>query len=242
MEESLTMTANTMRVRSADGIEFDAYVSRPQKLPAPAVIVIQEIFGVNEWLRSVADWLAQQGFLAVAPDLFFRQEPGIQLTDKTEAEWQKAFKLYEGFDENQGVEDLIATVLAVRSMPDCTSTVGTLGFCLGGKLAYRMSTRSDASANVSYYGVGIEKNLEETVRNPLILHIAEADPYVPGDAQSKIKQRLEGNQLVTIYTYAGMDHAFGRPGSQHYNREAAELAHKRTLEFLNSKLAAVPAR
>jgi len=235
------MTANTMRITSADGIEFDAYVSRPAKLPAPAVIVIQEIFGVNEWMRSVADWLAQKGFLAVAPDLFFRQEPGVQLTDKTEAEWQKAFKLYEGFDEDKGVEDLIATLKAVRSMPDCNSTVGALGFCLGGKLAYLMSTRSDSNANVSYYGVGIDKNLTETVRNPLILHIAEADPYVAHDAQSKIKERLSGNQLVTICIYEGMDHAFGRPGSQHYNREATELAHGRTLEFLESKLAAVPA-
>ncbi len=162
------MTSYTMRIESADGLEFEAFVSRPAKLPAPAVIVIQEIFGVNEWLRSDADWIAQSGFIAVAPDLFFRREPGVQLTDKTEAEWQKAFELYEGFDEDQGVEDLIATLKAVRTMPECTSTVGTLGFCLGGKLAYRMSTRSDASANVSYYGVGIEKNLNETVRNPLL--------------------------------------------------------------------------
>jgi len=236
------MTVTTMRITSSDGIEFDAYVSRPEKLPAPAVVVIQEIFGVNEYLRSVADWLAQQGFLAVVPDLFFRQEPGVQLTDKTEAEWEKAFKLYAGFDEEKGVEDLIATLKAVRSLPESTSSVGTLGFCLGGKLAYLMAARSDANANVGYYGVGIEKNLTETVRNPLILHVAEADDHVPRDAQAKIKERLDGNPLATIYTYEGMGHAFGRPGSQHYNREAIELAHKRSLEFLTSKLTAVPAR
>jgi carboxymethylenebutenolidase len=230
------MSKENITIKSADGLEFDAYVSRPKADSAPVVVVIQEIFGVNEWLRSVADWLAEQGFIAVAPDLFHRQEKGIQLTDKTEAEWKRAFELYNGFDEGNGVKDLQATVAAARKLPGSNGKVGTMGFCLGGKLAFLMSTRSDADANVGYYGVSIENNLDETPQHPLMLHFAEEDKYVPKSAQEQIKGKFAGNKNVTIHSYVGQDHAFGRVGGEHYHKESAELAHSRTLEFFKTQL------
>lgn len=231
------MPQENLTIKSADGLEFDAYVSRPANTAsAPVVIVIQEIFGINEWIRSVADWLASKGYIAVAPDLFHRIEKGIQLTDKTEAEWARAFELYKAFDENKGTEDLIETVKACRKLQGSNGKVGDMGFCLGGKLAYLMAARSDSDASVGYYGVSIENNLNEEVKRPLMLHIAEADAYVPKEAQEKIRAKLGNNKNVTIHIYPGQDHAFGRVGGEHYNKEAAELAHQRTLEFFKAHI------
>lgn len=232
------MAAKTLTVTTSDAKNFDCYVALPEAGAGHAVIVIQEIFGVNPWLRAVADWLASNGFVAVAPDLFHRSEPGIQLTDRTDAEWQKAFQLYAAFDENVGVEDLQATLTAVRKMPECRGNVGTIGFCLGGKLAYLMAVRSSADCNVGYYGVEIEKNINEAgnLRGQLLLHIAEEDQYVPAEAQELIQKRLAGNQKAQIYVYQGMDHAFARVGGAHYDQDAAELANARSLEFMRKHL------
>jgi carboxymethylenebutenolidase len=235
-QQEKVMATETITIKSADGLEFDAYVSRPAEDNRPVVVVIQEIFGVNEWVRSVADFIASQGFIAVAPDLFHRQDKGIQLTDQTEAEWKRAFELYQGFDENKGVEDLIATVNTVRKMKGSNGKVGTVGFCLGGKLAFLMSTRSDADASVGYYGVAIEKNLQEAPKHPLMLHIAGMDKFVPPDVQAEIKAALVMNDLVTMHVYPEQDHAFSRVGGEHYDKAAAGQAHARTIEFFKSKL------
>jgi carboxymethylenebutenolidase len=230
------MATNSITITSTDKLDFDAYVARPKSGSGPVVVVIQEIFGVNQWLREVADFVAEQGFIAVAPDLFHRQEKGIQLTDKTEAEWKRAFELYQGFDEHKGVADLGATVNAARKMEGSNGKVGCMGFCLGGKLAYLMAVHSDADANVGYYGVGIEKSLNEPPRKPLLLHIAEADKFVPPDAQEVIKKALEVNDCVTIHSYPGKDHAFCRVGGEHYDKAACDTAHKRTVEFFKTHL------
>jgi carboxymethylenebutenolidase len=230
------MATESITIKSADGLDFDAYVARPEGENLPVVVVIQEIFGVNKWLRTVADMLAENGFIAVAPDLFHRLEKGIQLNNYTEDEWKRAFQLYQSFDVDKGVEDLIATVAAARKVKNASGKVGSVGFCLGGKLAYLMSTRSDADADVGYYGVGIEENLDEKPQHPLMLHIAEADEYVKKDAQDAIKAALESNDKVVIHSYPGQDHAFSRVGGDHYNKEAAEQAHKRTIEFFKSQL------
>ncbi len=230
------MVGDWISINSADGKTFKAYRSAPVSTPSAAVLVIQEIFGVNPWLRSVADWLAQNGYLAVAPDLFHRQEPNVELTDKSEKDWEKAFALYKGFNEDKGVEDLKATLETVSSLPQCNGLVGTLGFCLGGKLAYLMSARSKSVCNVSFYGVGIENNLQEAVHRPLLMHIAQKDAHVPPEAQAAIHRSLGANSLVNIQVYEGADHAFGRPGSQHYDERLAELARQRSLEFLKQQL------
>lgn len=230
---------DTLKIKAADGSgDFAAFVSFPAQLPAPAVIVIQEIFGVNKNMRETCEKIAQAGFIAVCPDLFWRQEPGIQLTDQTEAEWARAFQLYQGFDVAKGVDDLKATLAFLRRHKDCTGRVGSMGYCLGGKLAYLMAARSDADCSVSYYGVGLEDLLDEAaaITKPLLMHIAEKDQFVPPAAQKKIMSALGGLKTVEIHAYPGADHAFSRIGGQHYDAAAAQLANSRTAGFLTAHL------
>lgn len=221
------------------GVKFAAYLAKPTSGKASGVLVCQEIFGINKVMRDVCDGLAKSGYLAICPDLFWRQQPGIQLTDKTEAEWQRAFELYKGFSEQKGIDDLKTTLDYLRAVPGCSGKAGTVGYCLGGKLAYLMATRSSVDCSVGYYGVGIESALEEakTIKKPLMLHIAEKDSFCPPEAQNKIKAALAGNRLVTIQVYPGMDHAFARVGGEHYDKAAAELANKRTADFFRIHLA-----
>jgi carboxymethylenebutenolidase len=229
----------TVRIQVPGG-EMAAYVARPITAPAPAVVVLQEIFGVNAVMREITDGLASQGFLAICPDLFWRIEPGVDISDRTEAEWKKAFSLMNAFDAGQGVTDIAATLAHVRADPGCTGKAGAVGFCLGGQLAWLTATRTDVDAAVSYYGVGIETLVGESqaLRRPVMLHIAEADGFVPPPAQAAIREGLAGQPLATIHTYPGRDHAFARVGGEHYDTADAALAGQRTLDFLRSNLGA----
>ncbi|HEV7371061.1 dienelactone hydrolase family protein [Arenibaculum sp.] len=226
-------------IAASDGGSFAGYLARPAGAgPHPGLVVIQEIFGVNHVMRELCDGLAEQGYVALCPDLFWRQEPGIRITDKTDAEWARAFELYKGFNETKGVEDLIATLDHLRGIEGCSGRVGTIGYCLGGKLAYLMATRSDADCSVAYYGVAIEKNLDEAaaVTRPLLMHLAEKDQYVPPDARARILEAVGKVAAITAHVYPGVDHAFARPGGAHWNGEAAELANRRTADFLSANL------
>jgi carboxymethylenebutenolidase len=222
-------------IPSHDGKSFKAHVALPDTdLPAPAVVVIQEIFGVNKVMRGICEHLSQAGYISICPDLFWRMEPGVELTDQSEADMQRAFGFYEKFDITLGLEDLKSTVDFIRKDKECTGKVGTMGYCLGGKLAYLMAARSDTNCNVSYYGVGIEELLDESrnIEAPLLMHIAEKDKYVPLEAQKKILQAMKRMENVDIHVYPGVDHAFARPGGQNYDKEAAHLANYRTADFL----------
>jgi carboxymethylenebutenolidase len=227
-------------IRAADGGSFSAYLATPKSGKGPGIVLIQEIFGVNKVMRDLADGFAAQGYTVMCPDLFWRQEPGVQITDKSEAEWKKAFALMQGFNTDKGVDDLKATLATLRKNAACTGKAGSIGYCLGGKLAFLMATRSDSDANVAYYGVGLADLLGEAkaIKKPLMLHIAEKDQFVPPEAQKKVVDALKGNKLVTIHTYPGADHAFARIGGQHYDKKAADTANQRTAEFLKKHLAA----
>lgn len=217
---------------------FSAYVARPKAASAPAVLVIQEIFGVNQVMRDITDGLAGQGYLAICPDLFWRIEPGIDITDKSEAEWKRAFELFNAFDVDQGVRDIRATIDQVRKDPGCSGKVGAVGFCLGGLLAFLTACRTDADASVSYYGVGIENRVAEAdkLARPLMMHVAEEDQFVPKAAQQVILQALKNHAQVEIHTYPGRDHAFARPGGEHYDEHDAMLAGGRSLQFFKKHL------
>lgn len=220
-------------IHAKDGGSFTGYLALPAGGKGPGMVVIQEIFGVNDVMRGLCDQYAAQGYVALCPDLFWRQEPGIQISDKSDAEWQKAFQLYQGFNEAKGVDDLIATLEFLRGHDAVTGKVGSVGYCLGGKLAYLMATRSDADANVSYYGVGIDAALNEAtaIDKPLLMHMAGKDKFVPAEAQEKIKAALAGNPLVTIHAYPDQDHAFARTDGIHWDPEAAKAANERTASF-----------
>lgn len=231
------MSRETLKISTRDG-QFDAYVARPAAAKAPAVVVIQEIFGVNAVMREVADRLAGAGYLAVCPDLFWRIEPGVDITDRSEAEWKKAFGLMQAFDVDKGVEDIQATITAIRADAGCVGKVGAVGYCLGGRLAYLAATRTDVDASVGYYGVTIENYLAEakSLAKPLMLHIAGEDQFVPKTAQEQIIGALEGLSHVKLYVYPGRDHAFARPGGQHFHAEDAATADARTLAFFAENL------
>ncbi len=227
-----------MMINAENGGSFKAYVATPETLPAPAVLIIQEIFGVNDVMRKKTDWLASQGYIAVCPDLFWRIEPYIQLTDQTDAEWQRAFELFKAFDVDQGVKDLEAAKLAVENLSDCTGDVGCLGYCLGGKLAYLLAARTKIDASIGYHGVGLEGLLNEAsaIKTPLMLHTAGKDDYVPPAAQEKITSSLSGHPKITIHNYPKMNHAFTRFGGAHYDEAQAKIADERTLKFLAKHL------
>jgi len=220
-------------------VEFGAYIALPEKTPAPGIVVAQEIFGVNQVMRDVCDWLAGQGYVAACPDLFWRIEPGIQLTDRSEAEWARAFELFNLFDVDKGIDDMKLTLRRMREHEACNGIAGTIGYCLGGKIAYLMGTRSDADCNVGYYGVGLAELLGEAsaIAKPLMLHVASKDQFVPPEAQAKVAAALADNHKVTIHVYEGQDHAFAREGGEHHDAAAAKLANERTLAFFKEHLA-----
>ena len=176
-----------LRITAADG-SFNAYVARPQKLPAPAIVVVHEVFGVNADMRQSCDELAAQGYLAICPDLFWRIAPGLDLSDRTEAERARGLALYNAFDLDAGVNDIAATLQAARAMPDATGKVGVVGYCLGGLLAFLTAARVGPDAAVAYYPGNADKHVREADRiaSPLIVHLAEKDEYIPADAQREI--------------------------------------------------------
>jgi carboxymethylenebutenolidase len=225
-------------IKAFDGGEFDGYLALPASGYGPGIVVLQEIFGVNSFMRSVADWYAAHGFVALVPDLFWRIEPGVQLAD-TGDDWKKAIEFYQKIDEAKAVDDSAAALDLLRKHSACSGRVGAVGFCMGGNLAYLLSVRFKPDCAVGYYGVSIEKSLDEAknLGNPLLLHIAGADQFCPPEAQAQIHAALDANPLVTIHDYSGMGHAFGRTGGEHYDAAAAELAHLRTLEFFVTHLA-----
>lgn len=227
--------AKTVTINAQDGGSFSAYVAGDRN-KGPGILVIQEIFGVNQVMRDICDDLAAQGYVALCPDLFWRQEPGVDITDKSKEHWDKAFKLFGGFDVDKGVEDLKSSLSALRQMTG--AKVGAVGYCLGGKLAFLMATRSDVDAAVSYYGVGLADLTGEVanIKKPLLMHVATEDKFVPKDQQAKVKTAVAGNANVTLHEYEGNDHAFARVGGEHYDKDAAYAANTRTANFFKTHL------
>lgn len=209
-----------------------AYVAAPSAKKAPAVVIAQEIFGVNSALKKTADYLAENGFLAIVPDLFWRIEEGTDL-GYSDQDRQKAMALMGKFDIQQGVRDLGETLKVARAMEGCNGKAAVVGFCLGGTLAYLAATRNTPDLSVAYYGTAIHKHLEEAskVAHPMLLHFGASDNFVPKEAVDEITGKLPRN--ATVHVYPGVGHAFcnvDRPGI--YNAEQAQLANRRTVEFL----------
>ena len=202
------------------------------------MVLIQEIFGVNEAMRAAAQEVADLGFFALCPDLFWRLEPGVDITDKSEAEWKQAFDLMNRFDQAKGIEDLKATVAAARTLPGCNGRVGTMGYCLGGRLAFMMAEQSDADVNVSYYGVGLDGLLGEldSVRAPLLVHIADQDEFFPAEGRAKVVEATKGHEHVRTYVYPGANHAFARVDGVHWDGRSATIANGRSAEALVAAL------
>ena len=217
-------------VSASDGGQFKAYLAVPDSGSGPGIILLQEIFGINQHMRDVADYYAEEGYVVLVPDLFWRLEPGIELS-YSEADFGKAFGYYQRFDIDQSILDTQDALQTLRDRPECTGKIGALGFCLGGKLAYLSAARTDVDCAVSYYGVGIEENLSEAknIRIPIIFHFAEADQFVPSPAREQIIDGFADHSDAEIYIYPGVDHAFNTPGRSAYDKPSALMAHSRTI-------------
>jgi carboxymethylenebutenolidase len=226
-------------INATDGSgSFAAHVVEPRTKPAGVVVLIQEIFGVNQAMRDTAAWVADLGFIAVCPDLFWRIEPGIDITDKSDAEWKRAFELFQAFDQVKGIEDLKATVAACRSIEGSNGKVATMGYCLGGRLAFIMAQQSDAETNISYYGVGLDGLLGDLnkVTRPLIVHIADKDEFFPPEGRAAVLAATAGHKFVTSYLYPNADHAFARVNGIHWDGRSATIANGRSAEALVAAL------
>tara|TARA_B110000914_G_scaffold112299_1_gene98284 strand:- start:315 stop:1028 length:714 start_codon:yes stop_codon:yes gene_type:complete len=236
------MPSGYIDIKSSDNQgSFKAYfTSRPYvaDLPRPAGIVIaQEIFGVSPFLKEMANRYAALGFAVIVPDLFWRQEaPLTELPDQSEIATQKAFELYKGFDVEKGVDDIAASLRWMRENDNVSGKTAVVGYCLGGLLAFKSGCQLDIDASISYYGVGIEKALENKamIRKPMMLHIGEQDSLVNLETQKTLETEFKENSFVTINKYPGADHGFARTGGANYDKAAAEISDMRTLSLLKN--------
>ncbi len=233
------MTNTTKIATLAGDGEFTAYRATPAGTPKAAIVVIQEIFGVNAGIRRKCDTLAEAGYLAIAPDLFWRLEPGIELDPDIKPEFDRALELMGQFDQDKGIADIEASIRAVRSELGDDTKVGVVGYCLGGRLAFMTAARTDVDASVGYYGVGINGLLGEkhAIAHPVLLHVPEEDHFVDKDAQAAMHAGLDDHPKVTIYDYAGEDHGFATEFGERRSDASAKLADERTAKFFAENLA-----
>ena len=225
-------------VRGQDGT-FSAYIARPKTSPASAVVVLQELFGVNADIRRHCDELAEQGYLAIAPDLYWRQEPGVDLNVISESDWDHGLRLYSAYDRDAGVKDINDTIDAVRNLSECNGKVGLLGYCMGALMVFLAAVRKDGiDAAVWYHGADTEKYLRELdgLHAPILMHLAEEDEFISKNAQAAIRVAIATKPNAMVYSYPGQCHAFSRHNGKHYNAAAAHLANGRTSEFLHKHL------
>ena len=224
MSESVTLQA-------VDGHELDVYVARPEAAPIAGLVVIQEIFGVNRHIRSLADGYAKDGFLAVAPALFDRVEKGVELTYEG-ADAQKGLALRQKLDIAKSLADVDAALNFVRHETGKKS--GVIGYCFGGLLAWLSATRLHPNVAVGYYAGRIGDFAAETPRAPVQLHFGKLDTHIPAEQVEKVRAAHPG---VEIHWYEGAGHGFSCDMRASYNPDAAAQARTRALAFLKKHLA-----
>lgn len=231
-----TDPARRLRVHSSDG-DFDAYRAGAPGGSRPAIVVLHEVFGVNADLRTTCDELASSGYLAVCPELFWRQERHVDLSVQSQPDWERGLALYRAFDLDAGVRDVESTVDAVR-VQSAGSRVGVMGFCLGGLLTFLAAARTRVDAAVAFHGARTEEFLGEVadIDAPLQMHLADEDEFIPKDAQRRIASALSGESRFEVFGYPGCRHAFSRHGGAHFDAEAARLSRARTLDFFDRHL------
>ncbi|WP_296675276.1 dienelactone hydrolase family protein [Novosphingobium sp.] len=230
--------AESVQIPTIDGSgAIPAHVAHPSGTPKGAVIVIPEIFGVNAGIRGKCAKWADAGYLAVAPDIFWRFAPGVELDPDIPDQLNEAFGYFQRYDPTDGVYDIEAVIHWVRRSAG-VAKVGCAGYCLGGRLAYMAAARTDIDASVGYYGVMIDQMLDEAhaIANPLMLHIPTADHFVGPEAQAKIHAAFDSHPKVTLHDYAGLDHGFAAEMGQRRDEAGAQIADDRTAAFLAEHL------
>lgn len=228
--------SNDIIVTTLDGRRMPAYRADPDGESRAAIVVIQEIFGVNAGIRRKCDSLARDGYLAIAPDLFWRIDSGVQLDPDVPAEMERALSLMGDFDQDEGIRDIEATIRYARA--ESGGKTGAVGYCLGGRLAYMTAARTDADATVGYYAVGVDGLLNEkhAIARPMMLHIAGDDGFVDKATQAAMHEGLDDHPGVTLYDYPGKDHGFATETGSRRSPDAAALADERTADFFRQHL------
>lgn len=221
-----------LRVDLPDGGAIPAELHRPEAGAPGVVLLLHEVFGVNRPMREVARWLTRLGHVVLLPDLYWRQAPGVALDpDAGMPAFERAMSLLRDFDEPRAMAEIAALIAFARGVRGANGRVATLGFCLGGRLAFRSALAGGADADIAYYPINIETLLggAGAIRAPLMLHLARRDRFVPPAAQEAIRAALAGR--AEVFTYDA-DHAFARPGSRSFDAAASAVAHARTAALL----------
>lgn len=231
------MSSRMIDLTAADGERFKSYLSVPESGSGPGILILQEIYGVNATIRAAADLFAAEGYVALAPDLFFRLQPGVELGYEPEAR-EKAFDLLKRFDVNQGIADIGAALHTLKGRPECSGKVAAVGYCLGGKLAYLSAARLPLDAAVAFYGGGIEQHLNEAsnVRCPILFHFGGKDDHIPPAWVEKVKTAFAGREDASVLIYPEAGHGFSLPGRGSYNKLASQMAHSPTIGLLRRVL------
>ena len=234
------MTGRYIDIAAADGGSFRAYVAEPAKGSGPGIILLQEIFGINHYIREVADQYAEEGYVVVAPDLFWRMEPGIEL-GYSEEDFGKAFGYYGQFDVEKAIVDMTTTVAAMRDMKGVAGGIGSLGFCLGGKLSYLAAAHCGVDVAVGYYPVGVEADIDlaDKISCPMLLHVAEGDDLCPSEAQTLIKETFANRDGMDIHIYPEVGHAFAAPERPSFHKPSTMMAHSRSIKKFRDTLGPV---
>ncbi|VVP01145.1 dienelactone hydrolase family protein [Pseudomonas silesiensis] len=232
----MSVTTQWIEIDSADG-KFGAYLAIPHTRKGPGIVLIQEIFGVNEHIRSVAEQYAADGYLVIAPDLFWRNGQRIEL-DYDEAGWKRAVELMNATDVGQAQKDIELAIDALKAQPGLDGGIASIGYCFGGLLSYHTAANGLVDVAVAYYGGGIQNQLEraDEIEVPLLMHFGEEDSHIPLDAVEKIAERFENNDNVEIVVYPEAEHGFNCSHRDSYNQRAAAEAHGNTLIFLGQEL------
>ncbi len=235
---STNQSTEWIELTASDGGRFKAFLALPPARKGPGVLLIQEIFGVNRHIRGVAEQYAQDGFVVLAPDLFWRMEPGLDI-GYSGADMERGIGLMQSLDFPQAIKDLGAAAGALRSRPECSGRVASLGYCLGGLLSYLTAASGTVDASVCYYGGGIHTHLDQAaaIEVPILFHFAGNDHYISPQAVDSVRSAFKSHKQATVHLYPGVDHGFNCWDRGAYHPMSAALAHGRTLEFLSSRLA-----
>ncbi|MBN3854285.1 dienelactone hydrolase family protein [Paraburkholderia sp. Ac-20340] len=216
---------------------FGAYLALPKGGKGPGIVILQEIFGVNGHIRDVVEQYALDGYVAIAPDIFWRSAPRVEL-EYTGADRDRGIELMKQLDFGNVASDIAATADTLRKLPECTGRVAAIGYCLGGRLAYMAAGAGAVDVAVSYYGGGIHTQLDlaDKIKQPILFHYGELDHGIPLDAVGQVKERFAGRDNAEVHIYPGADHGFNCSVRASYNQNASALAHGRTLAFLAEHL------
>lgn len=220
------------QLQASDGHKFDAYIAQPSGEPKAGIVVLQEIFGVNAHIRSIADRFARAGYLAIAPALFDRAQRDVELAYGPD-EAKQGMQIVQRIPLDQTLADIAAAIQYLREHG--ARKVGVVGFCWGGMLAWVSNTRLHPDATVSYYPGGIQNYIQEKSTCPTIFHFGLEDSHIPQSVVEQVRHEYPG---FSVFTYEGAEHGFNCDARASYNEAAAKLAQQRTLAHFGEYLVA----